>query len=507
MTHESNFNHAQAAARQSEASSIAGSPNASSGANQHFSEYTMPSVAGRTANPNNPGVVVPGSSSGDLAGNGLNRSTSSTSANNVQAQALRTQPTTQNLESTTPTSYSRSTANGGNQWAGNQNTQAQNQYYREMEMRRYYQQQELQQEALQNSLYYGATSPQYMYDNGYAGYDNGSNWQGDPSLQGYTPGSSYLPDSGYDNSQIIQGRPVYPGQVQDSSMSAQSRQFISPDGGTYSGPNGANYATNYTGSDGQTFSQGAPGVGRGPANRYGHGNMAGADRRISNAGYDLSESSFGDGQSVAASGDRSAYRPDQARPARPGQDNTSNRAGTWSPYDFAVYNHLKAQAQALVGHSIQEFDKTVPVRLGCARAVSLLVNQGYGFPVTDQSIGGLEQSLRKGGFTEVSIKDMKPGDVICGYRKPGDYPHGAVYMGNGMIFNNDSNSGVMQIQSIAKYNHSDFKRFVILHRPSSVPAVSADMANTQTYAPQAQARRRPAPRALAPEQSQYESDT
>jgi len=475
MTHESNFNHPQAAARQSEASSIAGSTNANSGSNQHFSEYTMPSTAGRTANPSNPGVVVPGSSSGDLASNGQNRSTTSTSANNVQAQALRTQPTTQNMESTTPTSYSQSTANSGNQWGANQNSQAQNQYYREMQMRRNYQEQELQQEAWQNSLYYGATAPQYMYDNGYQGYgsgyqgyDNGANWQGDPSLQGSTPGSPYLPDSGYDYSQNTQGRPLYQGQVQDGGMYATSRQPISPDGATYS---------------------------------------AGADRRVSNVRCDLSESSYGDGQSVAASGDRSAYRPDQTQAARAGQDNTSNRAGTWSPYDFAVYNHLKAQAQSLVGHSIQEYDKTVPVRLGCARAVSLLVNQGYGFPVTDQSIANLEQSLRKTGFTEVSIKDMKPGDVICGYRKPGDYPHGAVYMGNGMIFNNDSNSGVMQIQSIAKYNHSDFKRFVILHRPSSVPAVSTDVASAQTSGPQAQAHRRPAPRALAPEQGQYQSDT
>jgi hypothetical protein len=104
----------------------------------------------------------------------------------------------------------------------------------------------------------------------------------------------------------------------------------------------------------------------------------------------------------------------------------------------------------------------------------LLVNKGYGFPVTDQSIGNLEHTLRKDGFTEVPIKDMKPGDVICGYRAPGDYPHGAVYMGKGQIFNNDSDAGVMEIQSIAKYNKSDFKRFVILRRPGSVPAVAGD---------------------------------
>jgi len=170
------------------------------------------------------------------------------------------------------------------------------------------------------------------------------------------------------------------------------------------------------------------------------------------------------------------------RDCPPKRFDDSDSAGVSGNYDQAVYNHLLEQAKALSGHNIQEFDRSVPIRLGCARAVSLLVNKGYGFDVKDQAIANLEKNLRSKGFTEVSIKDMKPGDVICGYREAGDYPHGAVYMGNGQIFNNDSDDGIMEIQSIAKYNKSEFKRFVILHRPDSVPAVSRERfaQNTRT---------------------------
>jgi len=77
---------------------------------------------------------------------------------------------------------------------------------------------------------------------------------------------------------------------------------------------------------------------------------------------------------------------------------------------------------------------------------------------------------------------MKPGDVICAYRKPGDYGHAAVYMGNGQIFNNDSDMGKMEIQSIAKYNKAEFKHFVILRRPARVPAINGDAATATTVA-------------------------
>jgi cell wall-associated NlpC family hydrolase len=66
---------------------------------------------------------------------------------------------------------------------------------------------------------------------------------------------------------------------------------------------------------------------------------------------------------------------------------------------------------------------------------------------------------------------MKPGDLVLGYREENDYPHAAVYLGNGKMFNNDSNLGTMAIQSMTKFNSPEFKRFVILRRPETVPAI------------------------------------
>ena len=197
--------------------------------------------------------------------------------------------------------------------------------------------------------------------------------------------------------------------------------------------------------------------------------------QASSGAPDLTENSFANG-SQYPQGDRQASSApvgDSATGARRFEQSNGRDASSssWSQYDWAVYNKLNSEAQKLVGHNIQEYDKGVPIRLGCARAVSLLVEKGYGFDVKDQAIHNLEKDLRGKGFNQVSIKDMKPGDVICGYRGGGDYPHGAVYMGNGKIFNNDSNDGVMEIQSISKYNSSEFKKFVILRRPESVPAV------------------------------------
>jgi hypothetical protein len=413
---------------------MAGSHNYGAG-QSHLSEYAMPSVAGRIPSSNGPFASAGAGSSANLESTSPGASSASTGSGRQSWRNQQTNPSLESSTSTTPTATTTTNPvstnrnnNGGYEYGGNQNNQ--NQYYRQLQMQRLYDQ-ELAQQAWQNSLYYNsAVSPYYSNYQGYdnSGYDYGSSYdpslQGDPSLQtGYTQAPTYQPGSGYDNGQLAQNQPLPADQGVNSSPDAIYRPVADPGAGT-------NLST-----DGQV-PQAAPGP-----------------------SYD---------RLYSRSGDRS----DRVGPAT--QGDASGSAGGWSQYDFAVYNHLKEQAQALVGHSIQEFDKSVPVRLGCARAVSLLVNKGYGFPVTDQSIANLEQSLRKDGFTEVSIKDMKPGDVICGYRKAGDYPHGAVYMGNGMIFNNDSDSGVMQIQSIAKYNKADFKRFVILHRPDSVPAVAAD---------------------------------
>ncbi|MDP3510460.1 MAG: NlpC/P60 family protein [Candidatus Melainabacteria bacterium] len=146
-----------------------------------------------------------------------------------------------------------------------------------------------------------------------------------------------------------------------------------------------------------------------------------------------------------------------------------------SEYDWAVYQKLCQTAESLVGKHTTAYDNRLPSdRLGCVKAASLLLDQGYGLNTNEINTRQFEKELREeNGFTEVAIADLKPGDVILGYRAGGDYSHAAVYMGNGKIFNNDSDLGTMAIQSVDKFNSTEFKRITILRRPAKVPSVPA----------------------------------
>lgn len=158
---------------------------------------------------------------------------------------------------------------------------------------------------------------------------------------------------------------------------------------------------------------------------------------------------------------REEERPTRARPSQAMGD-----------YDWQAYNKLAETAKRLEGQSITDYDSRVTKRLGCCRAVSLLIHDAWGIDTTDINVRQMERHLRGSeGFVSVDIKDMKPGDLVLGYREENDYPHAAVYLGNGKMFNNDSNLGTMAIQSMTKFNSPEFKRFVILRRPETVPAI------------------------------------
>ncbi|CAN5172118.1 hypothetical protein BH11CYA1_BH11CYA1_11190 [soil metagenome] len=145
-----------------------------------------------------------------------------------------------------------------------------------------------------------------------------------------------------------------------------------------------------------------------------------------------------------------------------------------SEYDWAVYQKLCKTAEGLVGKHTTEFDSRLPSdRLGCVKAASLLLDEGYGLHTNEINTRQFEKELlQDNNFTSVAPSDIKPGDVILAYRAGGDYSHAAVYMGNGKIFNNDSNLGTMAIQSVDKFNSPEFKRIVVLRRPAKVPSVA-----------------------------------
>lgn len=145
-----------------------------------------------------------------------------------------------------------------------------------------------------------------------------------------------------------------------------------------------------------------------------------------------------------------------------------------SEYDWAVYQKLCKTAESLIGKHTTAYDSRLPSdRLGCVKAASLLLDESYGLNTNEINTRQFEKELvEDNGFTSVAVADIKPGDVILAYRAGGDYSHAGVYMGNGKVFNNDSDLGTMTIQSVDKFNSTEFKRIVVLRRPAKVPSVA-----------------------------------
>lgn len=158
-------------------------------------------------------------------------------------------------------------------------------------------------------------------------------------------------------------------------------------------------------------------------------------------------------------------------------------SGDWSDNQMAAYRSLVNVTSNLDQRSLKEFDPNIDPDVGCARAVSLAVSQAYGVNVNEVNVNRLESRLRGLGFQEVnSTRDIKPGDVILAYRPNNDYSHSAIYMGNGMIFNNDSETQLMRQQSINKFNSAEFNKFVVLRRPD-VPLGTASSSGQESQAP------------------------
>lgn len=158
-------------------------------------------------------------------------------------------------------------------------------------------------------------------------------------------------------------------------------------------------------------------------------------------------------------------------------------SGDWSDNQMAAYRSLVNVTNNLDQRSLKEFDPNIDPDVGCARAVSLAVSQAYGVNVNEVNVNRLESRLRGLGFQEVnSTRDIKPGDVILAYRPNNDYSHSAIYMGNGMIFNNDSETQLMRQQSINKFNSAEFNKFVVLRRPD-VPLGTASSSGQESQAP------------------------
>jgi hypothetical protein len=169
---------------------------------------------------------------------------------------------------------------------------------------------------------------------------------------------------------------------------------------------------------------------------------------------------------------QSEMQPVQYAQYRPeGGERGNSRDGrrhSWTEGEIRDFYRLDDTVSGLNGQSINRFFPNMDPDVACAKAVSLAIKKAWGYNVDEVNVNRLEQRLRGFGFTQVSSpRDVKPGDVILAYREQGDYSHSAIYMGNDRIFNNDSKTGLMRMESITKFNEAQFKRFVILRKPSA----------------------------------------
>ena len=99
-------------------------------------------------------------------------------------------------------------------------------------------------------------------------------------------------------------------------------------------------------------------------------------------------------------------------------------------------------AQSLVGVHVDDVASGILRNVGCARMVSeALVRAGFPRSIINANCDNLTANLQSHGFKQVSLKDMKPGDIIMGGYGANDNEHTGIYAGSGQIMANSSSRG------------------------------------------------------------------
>ncbi len=143
------------------------------------------------------------------------------------------------------------------------------------------------------------------------------------------------------------------------------------------------------------------------------------------------------------------------------------------------------------GQKITDLQKGINPRLGCALAVSSALHAQDSRIAVTANVDRLKVELQKLGYEmqvvkpgELKEENLKPQDVILGYREENigrrhDHMprHAAIYVGQGKVYQNDSNTGVIGrgdlqqfnqalINKDGKFNSNGFDRVIVLHRPA-----------------------------------------
>lgn len=102
-----------------------------------------------------------------------------------------------------------------------------------------------------------------------------------------------------------------------------------------------------------------------------------------------------------------------------------------------------------IGKQIKDISPETNPRLGCALAVSSALHEMYPeIPVTVNN-KVLEDALKKNGYelvepgNEINDGDLQAGDVLIGKRPYGMPGHASIYLGNGKLMENNSDTGTI----------------------------------------------------------------
>lgn len=109
---------------------------------------------------------------------------------------------------------------------------------------------------------------------------------------------------------------------------------------------------------------------------------------------------------------------------------------------------LQAAVDKRLGQSLDVGNR----RLGCTVAVSQVLSEIDPEITVTSNNRALARDLEAHGYERVPLAEIKPGDVIIGKRPDGMPGHSAIYMGDGKVFNNNSNSEQMQIDGVEKFS-------------------------------------------------------
>jgi hypothetical protein len=228
-----------------------------------------------------------------------------------------------------------------------------------------------------------------------------------------------------------------------------------------------------------TWPQGAPALRLGP--QTGTGKAGGADTDAGSGGKDKPVVRLGD---LPPPGQTDLQPPGEKPPvAQPGQEQLN-------PLLNSLLNNIGTPATKL--------EPGINPRLGCVLMVSHAMHEADpSFPETNNA-AAFRKALAAHGYEAVTVKPGDPalnqsqaGDILVGRRPDGMPSHAAVNMGGGHVFNNNSDAGKGQIDSLDQFNQgmhdknghwmkNGFSEVTIYRKKAEVPKAAAPQAAATT---------------------------